>query len=127
MVLGTSSEPVWVMAMRMASASALKLASAMWWLLTPRMLSTWSVTPAANANDSRTCGIISVDTACQRQQEPLGGLTVSDLLAREGKVTHEVRPGGDVDDGAREGLCVSDAVRAVRVFRFLYDIKGRAW
>jgi hypothetical protein len=34
----------------------------MWWLFSPRIQSTWSVTPAAKANDWSKWGIISVET-----------------------------------------------------------------
>lgn len=78
-VLGTSSPPVRVTAIRIARARALKADSAlrlsmatlrnaqtaithMWWLFSPRMQSMWRVTPAANANDWSRCGTISVDT-----------------------------------------------------------------
>lgn len=62
LVEGTSLEPVSVIAIRIARARALNEASAMWWLFVPRIESTCSVTPEANANDSRKCEIISVET-----------------------------------------------------------------
>lgn len=45
-----------------ASSKARMRETHMWWLFTPRIESTCSVTPAAMAKDSKTCEIISVDT-----------------------------------------------------------------
>ena len=59
LVLGTSCEPVRVMASLSASAVALKADSALWWSFSPCRTSTCSVMPASVAKLWKMCGIIS--------------------------------------------------------------------
>jgi hypothetical protein len=87
----------------------------MWWLFSPRIQSTWSVTPAAKANDCKRWGIISVDTevelkarararSVQRRRERLVILTVSKLFPCERQVAHKIRSGGNIDHCAGQRL-----------------------
>ena len=67
----------------------------MWWLLTPRMESTWRVTPAAVANDSNTCEIISVDTERRgwNDNEEEGSVSMSSSSIRSSGVRKVKRNG----------------------------------
>ncbi|ETM98050.1 hypothetical protein PPTG_24745, partial [Phytophthora nicotianae INRA-310] len=63
LVLGTPAVASCLTAVRSATASALKDASARWWSLRPRSTSTCRVRRAALANDSKKCVIISHDSS----------------------------------------------------------------